>query len=129
MRRLVPLAAASTLVLAVTSSATSAAGAPVDPATPLVSRPQVAKDLSRYVDPLVGTSNGGNTYPGAVRPFGMLSWSPTSTAGDQTSTAASNGYSHDTTKLRGFSLTHVNGAGCHPGAMGDVPQSTTHPYI
>ncbi|WP_286959698.1 MULTISPECIES: GH92 family glycosyl hydrolase [Arsenicicoccus] len=121
MRRLVPLAAASTLVLAVTSSATSAAGAPVDPATPLVSRPQVAKDLSRYVDPLVGTSNGGNTYPGAVRPFGMLSWSPTSTAGDQTSTAASNGYSHDTTKLRGFSLTHVNGAGCHPGAMGDVP--------
>lgn len=78
-------------------------------------------DLSRYVDPLIGTSNGGNTYPGAVRPFGMFSWSPTSTAGDQTNTAASNGYSYDTTKLRGFSITHVNGAGCHPGAAGDVP--------
>ena len=38
------------------------------------------------VDPLIGSSNGGNTYPGAVRPFGMLSFSPTSTAGDQTNT-------------------------------------------
>ncbi|MEP7088788.1 MAG: hypothetical protein ABI776_01670 [Nocardioidaceae bacterium] len=53
--------------------------------------------------------------------FGMLSWSPTSTAGDQTDTAASNGHSYDTTRLHGFALTHVNGAGCHPGAAGDVP--------
>ncbi|MFJ9391236.1 GH92 family glycosyl hydrolase [Nocardioides sp. NPDC101246] len=78
-------------------------------------------DPVALVDPLIGSSNGGNTYPGAVRPFGMLSFSPTSTAGDQTNTAASNGYSYDTTRLRGFSLTHVNGAGCHPGAAGDVP--------
>lgn len=77
--------------------------------------------LTSYVDPLIGSANGGNTYPGAVRPFGMLSWSPTSTAGDQTSTAASNGYSYDTTRVRGFALTHVNGAGCQPGAAGDVP--------
>lgn len=78
-------------------------------------------DVVRYVDPLIGTANGGNTYPGAVRPFGMLSWSPTSTAGDQTSTGASNGYGYDTTRIRGFSLTHVNGAGCFPGAAGDIP--------
>ncbi|WP_411115097.1 GH92 family glycosyl hydrolase [Streptomyces sp. 029-5] len=74
-----------------------------------------------YVDPLIGSANGGNTYPGANLPFGMIAWSPTSTAGDQTNTAAANGYSYDTTRLRGFSLTHVNGAGCHPGAAGDVP--------
>ncbi|RYZ25519.1 MAG: hypothetical protein EOP01_10210, partial [Propionibacteriaceae bacterium] len=49
------------------------------------------QDVVGYVDPLIGTANGGNTYPGAVRPFGMLSWSPTSTAGDQTGTGASNG--------------------------------------
>ena len=79
------------------------------------------KDVVEKVDPLIGSANGGNTYPGAVRPFGMLSWSPTSTAGDQTSTAASNGYSYQTTRVRGFSLTHVNGAGCYPGAAGDVP--------
>lgn len=76
---------------------------------------------SQHVDPLVGTANEGNTFPGAIRPFGMLSWSPTTTAGDQTSAAAANGYAYDTPRVRGFALTHVNGAGCHPGAMGDVP--------
>ena len=78
-------------------------------------------ELVAHVDPFIGTSGGGNTYPGAVRPFGMLSWSPTSTAGDQTNTGGTNGYSYDATRLRGFSLTHVNGAGCSPGASGDVP--------
>jgi len=73
------------------------------------------------VDPLIGSSGGGNTFPGAVAPFGMLSWSPTSTRGDQTNTGAANGYDYNTTRLRGFALTHVNGAGCHPGAAGDVP--------
>ncbi|MCZ9353548.1 GH92 family glycosyl hydrolase [Streptomyces mutabilis] len=76
---------------------------------------------SSFVDPLIGSANGGNTYPGATLPFGMIAWSPTSTAGDQTNTAAANGYSYDTTRIRGLSLTHVNGAGCHPGAAGDVP--------
>ncbi|WP_329067352.1 GH92 family glycosyl hydrolase [Streptomyces sp. NBC_01429] len=76
---------------------------------------------SAYVDPLIGSANGGNTYPGANLPFGMIAWSPTSTAGDQTNTAAANGYAYGTTRVRGFSLTHVNGAGCHPGAAGDVP--------
>ncbi|WP_432251380.1 GH92 family glycosyl hydrolase [Streptomyces sp. HNM1019] len=74
-----------------------------------------------HVDPLIGSAGGGNTYPGATLPFGMIAWSPTSTTGDQTNTAAANGYSYDTTRVRGFSLTHVNGAGCHPGAAGDVP--------
>ena len=78
-------------------------------------------DPVRYVDPLIGTAGGGNTYPGAVVPFGMISWSPTNTAGDQTNAPAANGYSYNTTRLRGFSLTHVNGAGCAPGAAGDVP--------
>ncbi|MFG2427529.1 GH92 family glycosyl hydrolase [Streptomyces sp. NPDC048590] len=74
-----------------------------------------------YVDPMIGTSNGGNTYPGAVRPYGMMAWSPTSTTGDQTSTGAANGYEYGVTRMRGLSLTHVNGAGCNPGAAGDVP--------
>ncbi|MEU4423572.1 hypothetical protein AB0F81_23330 [Actinoplanes sp. NPDC024001] len=53
----------------------------------------------------------------------MIAWSPTGTSGDQTNAPAANGYEHNTTRLRGFSLTHVNGAGCHPGAAGDVPTS------
>ncbi len=79
------------------------------------------RDSTPFVDPLIGSAGGGNTYPGAVRPFGMISWSPTSTRGDQTNTGAANGYAYDATRVRGFGLTHVNGAGCHPGAAGDVP--------
>ncbi|MET7678629.1 GH92 family glycosyl hydrolase [Streptomyces seoulensis] len=77
--------------------------------------------LSSLVDPLIGSANGGNTFPGATLPQGMIAWSPTSTAGDQTSTGAANGYAYNTTRIRGLSLTHVNGAGCNPGAAGDVP--------
>ena len=28
------------------------------------------------VNPLIGTANGGNTFPGAVVPFGMVQFSP-----------------------------------------------------
>jgi putative alpha-1,2-mannosidase len=36
-------------------------------------------DPTAYVDPLIGTANGGNTFPGAVVPFGMVAWSPENT--------------------------------------------------
>ncbi|MFJ5280646.1 GH92 family glycosyl hydrolase [Streptomyces parvulus] len=104
-------AALITTVLAV-GAAPPPAGASAD---------QAGVRPSSLVDPLVGSANGGNTYPGATLPFGMIAWSPTSTTGDQTNTAAANGYSYDATRMRGLSLTHVNGAGCHPGAAGDVP--------
>ncbi|WP_433008662.1 GH92 family glycosyl hydrolase [Kribbella sp. CA-294648] len=87
---------------------------------------EASVDPASYVDPLIGSARDGNTWPGAVRPFGMISWSPTSTRGDQTSTGAANGYQYDVTRVRGFSLTHVNGAGCNPGAAGDVP---IMPYV
>ncbi|MGW7265044.1 GH92 family glycosyl hydrolase [Streptomyces sp. NPDC054842] len=101
------LAVTSALALAVPSPAVAAAR----PADRPVS----------YVDPLIGSANGGNTYPGATLPYGMIAWSPTSTTGDQTGTGAANGYRYDATRIRGLSLTHVNGAGCNPGAAGDAP--------
>ncbi|GAA4588095.1 hypothetical protein GCM10023194_38790 [Planotetraspora phitsanulokensis] len=88
--------------------------------------PAKVSDPVRYVDPLIGSANGGNTYPGAVRPYGMISWSPTNTAGDQTNAAGANGYAYGTPRVRGFALTHVNGAGCAPGAAGDIP---IMPYV
>ncbi|GAA0582547.1 glycoside hydrolase family 92 protein [Kribbella sandramycini] len=88
--------------------------APVGPAT-------AVGDPAAAVDPLIGSLRDGTTWPGAVRPFGMISWSPTSTRGDQTGTGAANGYQYDVTRVRGFSLTHLSGAGCNPGAAGDVP--------
>ncbi|HEY2472729.1 MAG TPA: GH92 family glycosyl hydrolase [Terracidiphilus sp.] len=56
------------------------------------------------VDPLIGTAGGGNTFPGATLPFGMIQWSP--------DTNQEAWYRYDEKKLYGFSLTHVSGAGC-----------------
>ncbi|MFI1762533.1 GH92 family glycosyl hydrolase [Streptomyces sp. NPDC020800] len=82
--------------------------------------PGLVKDPTPYVDPLIGTKNGGNVFPGAVLPFGMLSWSPENTRGDATRTAAPGGYQYDATRIRGFSLTHMSGTGC-AGGSGDIP--------
>src|ERR1700761_7135081 len=63
------------------------------------------------VDPIIGTTGGGNTYPGASLPFGMIQWSP-DTQGD-------GWYFYEKDKIRGFSLTHISGAGCP--VFGDFP--------
>lgn len=52
----------------------------------------------------MGTAGGGNTFPGATLPFGMVQWSP------DTNTDA--WYRYDEKQLYGFSLTHISGAGC-----------------
>ena len=80
----------------------------------------VERDPVSQVNPLIGTAGGGNTFPGAVLPFGMLSWSPENTRGDMTRAAAPGGYHYDVLRIRGFSLTHLSGTGCR-GASGDIP--------
>src|SRR5690348_5572282 len=72
------------------------------------------------VNPLIGSRHGGNTFPGASLPFGMLQWSPENTKGQHNRTAAPGGYQYDATRIRGFSLTHLSGTGC-AGASGDIP--------
>ncbi|MYV51511.1 glycoside hydrolase family 92 protein [Streptomyces sp. SID3212] len=103
---------------AVPASATTPAAAPGG------GRGEV-RDTVAYVDPLIGSTNAGNTYPGAVQPFGMLAWSPQNSRGSQVSTPAPGGYEYGATKIRGFSLTHLNGVGCY-GANGDIP---VMPYV
>ncbi len=56
------------------------------------------------VDPFIGTAGGGNTFLGASLPFGMLQWGP--------DTRADGWYHFGDHNIRGFSLTHVSGAGC-----------------
>ncbi|MFF6980025.1 GH92 family glycosyl hydrolase [Streptomyces sp. NPDC008343] len=82
--------------------------------------PGLVQDPTSYVDPLIGTRNGGNVFPGAVTPFGMFSFSPENTRGDATRTAAPGGYHYDATRIRGFSLAHMSGTGC-AGGSGDIP--------
>src|SRR5438105_9257551 len=80
----------------------------------------VAKDPASYVNTVIGSSNGGNTFPGAVVPFGMVQWSPETTRGDATHTTVPGGYAYNVTRIRGFGLTHLSGTGC-AGASGDIP--------
>lgn len=57
--------------------------------------------------------SGGETFPGATVPFGMVQWSP------DTVKFAYSGYAYDDQRIRGFSLTHLSGAGC--SQYGDLP--------
>jgi predicted alpha-1,2-mannosidase len=80
-----------------------------------------AQDRASLVNPLVGTANGGNVFPGATMPFGMVQFSPEATPVNlKRMIAAPGGYEYRASKLRGFSLTNVEGWGC-AGGSGDVP--------
>ncbi|MBW4331961.1 GH92 family glycosyl hydrolase [Stakelama sp. CBK3Z-3] len=74
------------------------------------------------VNPFIGTTNGGNVYPGATMPFGMVAFSPEETPlpGYGFPIAAPGGYEWRANGVRGFSLTHLSGTGC-TGASGDIP--------
>ena len=76
---------------------------------------QPVSDIASLVDTRTWTSGGGNTFPGADVPFGMVQWSP-DTSPDRSD---GGGYSYGDTSLIGYSLTHVSGPGC--GAGEDVP--------
>lgn len=64
------------------------------------------------VDPFIGTSGEGHTFPGAVAPFGMVQLSPDTHVGParQTYNWAA-GYRHEDPVILGFSHTHFSGAG------------------
>lgn len=93
---------------------------PIGASAAMAAPPPLVSDPASYVDPLIGSANLGNTYPGAVTPFGMLAFSPQTSKGNQISTPAPGGYQYAATKIRGFSLTHLSGVGCS-GANGDIP--------
>jgi len=70
---------------------------------------------SFYVRPLIGTHGEGNTYPGAVAPFGMIQLSP-DTEDDLWETAS--GYDYADSSIIAFSLTHFSGTGIPD--LGDI---------
>jgi predicted alpha-1,2-mannosidase len=81
-----------------------------------------AAEPADEVNPFIGTTNGGNTFPGAVLPFGMVAFSPevTPLPGRRFAMAAPGGYEWRANGIKGFALTHLSGTGCL-GASGDVP--------
>jgi predicted alpha-1,2-mannosidase len=89
--------------------------------------PGARADLAASVDPFVGTAprgdpsirhggGAGATVPGAAVPFGLVQLSPETWPARA---AFGAGYAYADRHLRGFSPTHVSGAGC--AVFGDVP--------
>src|SRR5712691_11737998 len=81
-------------------------------------RAQPVADLAAYVDPFIGTGpsptasygqefDGGDVFPGAAYPTGMVAWSP-----DTVEHTLPGGYFYPDRTIRGFSLTHFSGRGC-----------------
>ena len=115
--RLPRLALAASTVTAVAVALTVSVGMPTSAA------PRLTTDPASSVDPLIGSTNAGNTFPGAVAPFGMLAWSPDQSAvasDGALHTPSPSGYEYGRNTIRGFGLTHVSGAGC-AGLSGDLP--------
>ncbi len=89
-----------------------------------------AADPSRYVNTFNGTApatqdfgtggGAGNTFPGAVRPFGMVQFSPDTLPGEK---AFGGGYTYGDSTIKGFSLKHMSGPGC--AAYQDFPITPT----
>jgi predicted alpha-1,2-mannosidase len=90
----------------------------------------IAQSPYDAVNPFIGTDGGGNTFPGATLPFGMIQWSP------DTNTDA--WYYHHDKQITGFGLTHISGAGCPlygdfavlpiTGELSTSPGSAIAPY-
>ena len=81
-------------------------------------QPATRGDLTALVDPFIGTGpapntgygaefDGGDVFPGAAYPGGMLAWSP-----DTLEHRIPGGYFFPDHTVKGFSLTHFSGRGC-----------------
>ncbi|TLD14556.1 hypothetical protein PspLS_11199 [Pyricularia sp. CBS 133598] len=67
-----------------------------------------------FVDPLIGTTNGGHVFPGATLPFGMAK------AGADVDQENQGGFSFGDNKITGFSHLHDSGTGGNSG-LGNFP--------
>jgi len=66
------------------------------------------QDLTRYVNPFIGTAGHGHTFPGAIVPFGMVQLSPDTRL---TGWDGCSGYHYSDSIIYGFSHTHLSGTG------------------
>jgi predicted alpha-1,2-mannosidase len=80
---------------------------------------QARQDLTKYVNPFIGTQKMGHTYPGATVPFGSVQLSPDTDEQPYNFGGPYNkdaykycaGYQYDDREIVGFSHTHFSGTG------------------
>src|SRR4029077_16095915 len=86
---------------------------PAEKVAPVYYKWEVPKpkfDFAKYVDPMIGTSGHGHTFPGATAPFGMVQLSPDTRVDG--SWDGCSGYHYSDSVIYGFSHTHLSGTGC-----------------
>ncbi|EEY22009.1 conserved hypothetical protein [Verticillium alfalfae VaMs.102] len=83
---------------------------------------RVRADILGFIDPLIGTLNGGHVFPGATLPYGMAK------AGPDTDNRGENaaGWVSDDSAITGFSHLHDSGTGGAP-SLGNFPLFA-HPW-
>ncbi|TYP99371.1 putative alpha-1,2-mannosidase [Tenacibaculum adriaticum] len=87
---------------------------------------EIINDYTQFVNPMVGTSKMGHTYPGATAPFGMVQLSPQTDVQELLKDGKYNpktyeycaGYQYRDTTIVGF--THTNLSGTGHSDLGDV---------
>jgi predicted alpha-1,2-mannosidase len=86
----------------------------------LLAGPAPAQSAFDDVDPMIGTSGGGHTFPGATAPFGMIQLSPDTDTSCviRECYAHAAGYLYTDPTIQGFSHTHFSGAG--HSDLGDI---------
>ncbi|KAL4790206.1 glycosyl hydrolase family 92-domain-containing protein [Aspergillus venezuelensis] len=72
-------------------------------------------DVLQYVDPLIGSTNGGNVFAGATIPYGMAK-----AVADTDSGSNQGGFTLDGSRITGFSSMHDSGTGGQP-SLGNFP--------
>ncbi|KAJ6143209.1 hypothetical protein N7471_002662 [Penicillium samsonianum] len=72
-------------------------------------------DVLQYINPLIGSANGGNVFPGASLPYGMAK-----AVADTDSESNQGGFAHEGGSVTGFSSMHDSGTGGSP-SLGNFP--------
>ncbi|KAI1137669.1 glycoside hydrolase family 92 protein [Hypoxylon sp. FL0543] len=71
-------------------------------------------DVLQFVDPLIGSTNGGNVFAGATRPYALAK--PVADVNGQNT----GGFATDGSSVTGFSAVHDSGTGGNP-SLGNFP--------
>ena len=106
-----PLVPRAPLLAALAAGLLAACG---DETAPPAVPPSPPTGNAALVNPLVGTLGLGNTVPGALVPHGMVKLSPDSADVHESVDA----YDYASTRLEGFSHTHLEGPGSGPVSWG-----------
>ena len=93
MRRIIYIAAAAAVISAASCSTTD----------------KSVNDYAAWVNPFIGTGGHGHTYPGPVRPHGMIQPGPDTRINGWD---ACSGYYYEDSMINGFSQSHLSGTGC-----------------